>query len=457
MDYRPQYHFSPPTGWLNDPNGLIWQDGEYHMFYQWHPSTEFDGAGMCWHHAVSTDLVHWKHLEVALAPDGLGAIWSGSAVADVANTSGLFEGAGGLAAVFTHHAPSHAERQSIAYSTDRGRTWRKYAGNPVLGDDTCRDFRDPKVFWHGSTQRWVMVVGVEHQLFHSPNLKDWTPLGKTGFTSECPDLFPVMVEGENQVLWVLSLGGRQVVVGDFDGRVFVPQTGPIEVDGGMDFYASQSWENIPGGRRVWVGWLNNWKYARQVPEFGARGFMTIPRELSLRRAAGKGLVLVQRPVPALEALRRDAWTIDVRGLQSGQPLAAGEALEIEATMRPGAGDCCGVKVAAAGGEETLVGYDAAAGCAFVDRERSGLAVTAGRFWVPMAVRGETVDVRVFVDRCSVEAFFNDGEAVISCQIYPTKSGGAVEWFSGNGKSAVREMRVHRLAAIHAQQRNNGAD
>ena len=445
--YRPQYHVSPPSGWMNDPNGLIWHDGEYHLFYQWYPKVDVDAAGMCWHHAVSTDLVHWKHLEVALESDALGAIWSGSAAVDRANTSGLFAGAGGLVAVFTHHAASNAERQSLAVSEDRGRTWRKYAKNPVLGDDTCRDFRDPKVFWHGPTQRWVMIVGVEQQLFASPNLRDWTFLGKTGFKSECPDLFPLLVEGENQVLWVLSLGGRQVAIGTFDGRAFVPQTGPIEVDGGLDFYAAQSWENIPGGRRIWIGWLNNWKYAQKLPDFGARGMMSIPREMSLRRTADRGLVLVQRPIPQLQSLRLDTQTIASQDIRPSRELASGDALEIEATIQPAAGDRCGIKVAVSGSQETLIGYDAASGCAFVDRDRSGLPITNGQSTAPVSLRDGTLDMRIFVDRSSVEAFFNDGETVISSLIHPTEPGRGVEWFSDNGKSSVKEIRVHRLGGI----------
>ncbi len=432
---------------MNDPNGLVWHDREYHLFYQWYPTVEVDGGGMCWGHAVADDLVHWKHLDVALRPDPLGAIWSGSAVEDRADTSGLFAGTGGLVAAFTHRSASDAQRQGIAYSGDRGRTWTKYAGNPVLGDDASREFRDPKVFWHAPTRRWVMVVGVEHQLFASSNLRDWTLLGKTGFSSECPDLFPLPVEGEDQILWVLSLAGRQVVVGAFDGRTFTPQTGAIEIDGGPDFYAAQSWENVPGGRRIWIGWLNNWKYARQVPDFGARGFMSVPRELSLRRVAGRGLVLVQRPVPELQALRMDCEQIDSRDIRPGRQLAVGDALEIRATIRPGADDRCGFKVAVGDSQETLVGYDAASGCTFVDRERSGMAVTRGRFEAAMPIRGETVEVQILVDQCSVEAFFNDGEAVISAEIYPTGRGRGVEWFSENGRSGVDEVRVHRVAAI----------
>lgn len=441
--YRPQYHFSAPAGWMNDPNGLVWHDGEYHLFYQWHPRVEVDGNRMYWHHAVSEDLVHWRHLDVALEPDALGSIWSGSAVVDAANTSGLFAGSGGMVAVFTHHAPANsAERQSLATSDDRGRTWTKYAANPVLGDDTCRDFRDPKVFWHEPTRRWVMIVGVQQQLFASTNLRDWTRLGPTGFSSECPDLFGLSVEGTGETKWLLSLGGTDYVVGTFDGRAFQAESPALKVDAGPDFYAAQSWDNAPAGRRIWIGWLNHWRYAKQVPDFGARGILTIPRQLSLRRMADGQLRLVQRPVVELESLRGPAGRID--SPPPGKKLAHGDRLEILARFTPAAGDCCGLKVLASKTQETLIGYDSREGCAFLDREQSGLPVTAGRFTAPLAPRDEAVEMRIYIDRCCVEVFLNNGEAVITSQVYPDAGSTAVEWFSDNGKSNLEAMTVYPL-------------
>jgi fructan beta-fructosidase len=428
--YRPHYHAAPQDGWMNDPNGLVYYAGEYHLFYQWCRAIGFEVNTMSWAHAVSSDLVHWKHLPLALEHDEKGAIFSGSAVIDSRNSSGLFGKDGGMVAIFTHHARNDAERQSIAYSSDRGRTWTKYAKNPVLGDDSKRDFRDPKVFWHEPTQRWIMIVGCAHQLFSSENLRDWKGLGPTKFSSECPDLFPVPIEGESGSKWLLSLGGREYCLGEFDGTAFKSESGPIEVDGGPDFYASQSWDGVANGRRIWIGWLNNWKYCRQVPEFGARGFMSVPRDLFLRRSADGALKLVQRPVPELAGLRGKETKLAAAALKNGQKLFSSDAFELEAAI-PNPSGRCGFKVRSSASQETRIGYDAAAGCAFIDRERSGNPITAGRFQVPLKARNGKISLRIFVDSTSVEAFFNDGEAVISTLIYPDKETGT-EWFSENG-------------------------
>ncbi len=446
--YRPRYHFSPAVGWLNDPNGLVWHDGEYHLFYQWYPRIDVDVSGMCWQHAVSEDLVHWEHLPIALEPDAFGAIWSGSVVVDRANTSGLFDGNGGLVAVFTHHDPaSSAERQSLAFSADRGRTWTKYAGNPVLGGADDRDFRDPKVFWHEGSRRWIMVVGVRHRLFASSDLKKWDLLGPTGFSSECPDLFPLRLEGEAACKWVLSLGGRDVVVGEFDGQTFRPETDKLRVDWGMDFYAAQSWDNAPDRRRIWIGWLNNWEYAAKVPDFGARGLMSVPRELALRRTAGGRLVLVQRPIAECTCLRAGVVTGTPEGVDDRDPVGRGDAVEIMATIVPAAGDRCGFRVRASGRNETLIGYDAAEGAVFIDRQRSGNPVTGGRFVAPLPLDGRKLNLRIFVDRCSVEIFCNDGQVVFSSLIFPDFDSQALQWFSESGKSGVEQMTVYRMAGI----------
>lgn len=441
-DYRPHYHFTPPTGWLNDPNGLVYHAGEYHLFYQWCPDEKVNGMRMHWGHAVSTNLVQWQHLPPALEPDTLGSIWSGSAVEDTNNSSGWFGPQGGLVAAFTHHNAAGAERQSIAHSTDRGRTWTKFAGNPVLGDESSREFRDPKVFWHQATRRWIMIVGVKHKLYASNNLRDWTFLSAPEFESECPDLFPLAVEGRQEQKWLLSLGSHRYALGTFDGVKFTPESGPHMVDGGPDFYAAQSWENIPGGRRIWIGWLNAWRYARTMPSFGALGVLSIPRELSLRTVPYHGLRLIQRPVPELEALRMDTVTPPDAARKSGQPFYSGESYELEAVLAVDEWDRCGFKLRASRTQETRAGYDGAAECVFVDRERSGHPLTRGRYAV--AGNKKRVVMRVFVDCGSVEAFFHDGEAVLSAQIFPDADATNVEWFSENGKSGLETVRVHRL-------------
>ncbi|MFC1671952.1 glycoside hydrolase family 32 protein [Planctomycetota bacterium] len=431
IDLRPHYHFAPSSGWLNDPNGLVYHDGEHHLFYQYEPGLEGDVNAMSWGHAVSPDLVRWTHLPVALSPDPLGAIWSGSAVVDRDNTSGLFDSHGGLVAVFTHHAPSEAERQSLAFSADRGRTWTKHADNPVLGDDTDRDFRDPKVFRDPEKNRWLMIVGVRHRIYTSADLKSWSLLGETGFSSECPDLFPLPVENEEDTKWILSLAGREYVVGTFDGVRFAAESDAIRVDGGQDFYAAQSWDNVPNDRRIWIGWMNNWKYARELPDFGARGFMTIPRELSLRRTAGGELRLLQNPVRELESLRAG-------------PATSGNQLEILAVFAPAEGDRCGLKVKMSAKEETLIGYDASARSAFVDRSRSGTTLVDERSSIELPSSGDRVFVRVLVDRLSIESFFNDGEAVLSTQVYSQPSADGVAWFTENGKSRLESLVIYSL-------------
>ncbi|MCZ7644687.1 MAG: glycoside hydrolase family 32 protein [Planctomycetota bacterium] len=442
-DYRPLYHVAPPTGWLNDPNGLVCRDGEYHLFYQWCPDVNVDGMRMYWGHAVSRDLARWEHLPVALEPDALGSIWSGCAVDDARNTSGFFGAGGGLVAIFTHHAEFGAERQSLAFSADRGRTWTKHAGNPVLGDDESRNFRDPKVFWHAETSRWIMVVGVDHKLYASENLRDWTFLSAPEFSSECPDLFPLEVEGRGEPKWLLSLGGFRYVAGDFDGVRFSPLSGPHLADHGPDFYATQSWEAAPGGRRIWIGWLNHWRYARAIPEFGARGVMSIPRELALRATTDQGLRLIQRPVRELESLRRETVAPSGAEASSGKRFYSGDAYELEATLVvDDEFDRCGFRLRASKTQETLVGYDGPAGGVFLDRERSGGTVTRGRYG--LVGRGKRIPLRVFVDRGSVEAFFDHGLRVFSAQIFPDAGSLDLAWFSESGKCRAEDVKVHRL-------------
>lgn len=442
--YRPGFHFTAPTGWLNDPNGLVYHDGEYHMFYQWCPALE-PGPGspdMYWGHAVSRDLVRWTHLPPALAPDRLGSIWSGSAVEDPANTCGQFAGSSGLVAVFTHHAPDGAERQSLAFSDDRGRTWRTFAANPVLGDAASRDFRDPKVFWHAETDRWIMIIGCRHKLYASSNLRDWQFLGETGFSSECPDLFPLPVEGEPLTKWVVSLGGRQYVVGTFDGVRFTAETGALEVDGGPDFYATQSWGNSPDGRRIWIGWQMNWKYAAQVPDFGARGVMTVPRVLTLRRQPDGSLRLAQKPVTELDTLRGPPASFAPACVTAGQTLATGDQFDIVAVVAADGGDVCGLSVLAGDGCETKIGVDGTAGAVFVDRSRSGLELSPGR--VAVAVPAGRVALRILVDRGALETFINDGQAVITAMVFTGAATPQVSWFSANGRSRLESLSIYPM-------------
>lgn len=308
--YRPQYHFSPESGWMNDPNGLVFYDGEYHLFYQYYPDSTVWGP-MHWGHAVSTDLFSWTHLPVALYPDSLGYIFSGSAVSDIYNTSGFGDGTTPpLIAVFTYHN-SELERkgnnefqsQGIAWSNDRGRTWKKFQGNPVLPNPGIRDFRDPKVFRHDASGKWIMILAVHDRvhIYSSPDLKNWSfesefgeSAGSHGGVWECPDLFPLTVTGTSSSKWVMLVsinpggpnGGSvtQYFTGEFDGHKFIPDDIAAKwMDMGTDNYAGVTWSGIPeqDGRKILIGWMSNWNYATVVPSSLWRSAMTIPRELTL--------------------------------------------------------------------------------------------------------------------------------------------------------------------------------
>lgn len=337
---RPALHFTPPRGWMNDPNGLVHFEGEYHLFYQHYPHDRIPGP-MHWGHAVSRDLCRWEHLPIALAPDDAGMCFSGSAIVDRHDTTGLFDGQPGLLAFYTVHRTAeddpedYVEEQCLAYSRDRGRSWHKYAGNPVVTEPGLRDFRDPKVIWHAPSRRWVMALacGQTIRFYVSENLLDWrlaSVFGEgegahTRHPWECPDLFELPVAGTGEddpaTRWVLVVGigasddnpfgsFTQYFIGDFDGERFHndnPADRVLMMDQGRDFYAVQSWSDLPeaDGRRLAIAWLSNWQYANQTPEAGWRGAMSFPRELSLV-ATPEGVRLRQAFAGELPVVRGEA-------------------------------------------------------------------------------------------------------------------------------------------------------
>lgn len=329
---RNSYHFTEKSTWINDPNGLIYYKGMNHMFYQHHPYSAKWGP-MHWGHAVSRDLIHWEHMPIALCPDELGAIFSGSAVLDKDNTSGLFSDEGGLVAIFTH-AGEDNQKQSIAYSLDDGQTWIKYSGNPVLSNPGIKDFRDPKVFWHKESNKWIMILacGREVRFYGSKNLLQWDYLssfgeaeGAPGGILECPTLVDLPIRSEEETKWVLKFDviGRDdntpyralYYIGNFDGQSFICQdktTSGLLVDGGADFYAAQDWfiQSEEGKRTLWIAWMNNWKYAEATPTTPWRGAMTTPREVEFISDKG-GLTLSQRPIKELEALRGEKYVLHI--------------------------------------------------------------------------------------------------------------------------------------------------
>ena len=490
--YRPQFHFTPPSQWMNDPNGMVYYEGEYHLFYQYHPESTVWGP-MHWGHAVSTDLTHWEHLPVALKPDHNGMIFSGSAVVDHADTSGFFGGGSGLVAIFTHADtyPGSSgqnetlalprQRQSIAYSTDKGRTWTMFDGNPVLSDEAITDFRDPKVFWFGPDNRWVMVLaaGDHVRIYTSPNLKDWTfgsEFGKMEGSHdgvwECPDLFELPVDGNPELRkWVMivSIGDNperpegsrtQYFTGTFDGTVFTSEYAPSDViwlDWGRDNYAGVTWSDIPeaDGRRLFIGWMSNWKYANHTPTSEWRSAMTIPRVLTLHEES-EGLRLVQTPVAELEGLRSGGLgRRDVSVSAGSNPLGElkYDTYEIVAEFELDTAAEFGFKVQKSDKEETVIGYDAAEEVLFIDRCRSGVVGFSDSFpckhGAPLTPRGNKVKLHAFVDWSSVEVFANDGIAAITDLIFPDPSSLGVEVYAVNGNVTLSSFTLYPLNRIHS--------
>ncbi|WP_219834551.1 glycoside hydrolase family 32 protein [Paenibacillus sp. R14(2021)] len=480
--FRPDYHFTPQSHWMNDPNGMVFFKGEYHLFYQHHPDGTTWGP-MHWGHAVSKDLVAWEHRPIALYPDEHGMIFSGSAVVDWKDTSGFFDGEPGLVAIFTHHdqvpGTEHArQRQSLAYSADSGKTWLKYEGNPVLEHEKYVDFRDPKVFWHEPSQQWTMILasGQTISIYNSPNLRDWrfasefgTGIGFHGGVWECPDLFPLSVDGDAaKTKWVMLVsigdspayveGSRtQYFTGDFDGSTFVSDEDSEVMrwlDYGRDNYAGVSWSDIPAedGRRLYLGWMSNWKYANLTPTDGWRSAMTIPRELSLETRGG-AVTLVQRPAREMEQARKVVASVRETTLQEARELVTGlqlDSYEWIIDFDTASGGPFGVKVRVSDEQETVIGYDLELGELFIDRTCSGQvdfhAVFAGRHSVKLEPVDGRVQLRVYVDRSSVEVFAGDGQAVITDLIFPDPGAQGLELFAGAGNAVLHTLEIYALSS-----------
>lgn len=486
--YRPQYHFTPARNWMNDPNGLVYHDGEYHLFYQHNPFGNTWGH-MSWGHAVSDDLVHWEHLPVALKEENNIMIFSGSAVVDHNNTSGFGSADNPpMVAIYTgNHTDQALQDQRIAYSLDNGRTWIKFAGNPVI-DEGMADFRDPKVFWHEQSQKWVMVVALSRdqkvRFYGSKNLKEWEILSEFGPAGaagdrlwECPDLFALPVEGEaSQTKWVLQVdvnpgaiaggSGGQYFVGEFDGQQFVQDPATegqtLWVDYGRDFYAVQSYSDIPvaDGRRIWLAWMNNWDYANKIPTSPWRSAMTIPRELGLI-STEKGFQLIQKPARELQQLRAGHTGIKNFIIQPGgngkQPDFQGKAFELVVEFDPGDAKKFGLKVRKGHNEETLIGYDAEQHHLFVDRKNSGNVHFDSTFasyeQAPMGIENNRIKMHIFVDWSSVEVLGNAGKVSITDRIFPSPDSDDLEFFSEGGNARVVSIDLWHLESIWNESKN----
>lgn len=474
--FRPAFHFTPPAFWLNDPNGMVFYDGEYHLFYQYFPEDTVWGP-MHWGHAVSTDLVNWQHLPIALEPDELGYIFSGSAVIDWQNTAGF--GAEAMIAIYTYHDANAHQSQAIAYSLDKGRTWTKYAGNPVIPTPpNIRNFRDPKVLWYDNgagSGHWVMALAAGSAIlfYTSPNLVDWVVTGSFGFGQgatdsfwETPDLFELPVAGTAESRWVLTVGisnnapaggsGMQYFIGQFDGQTFTnenPKETVLWADYGADFYAAQSWSNAPDGRRLWLAWMNNWQYATQIPTATWRGAMSLPRELRLVQT-NEGIRLGQTAVPELTHLRQSEQSWHNLTLQPGTPFippVSGTQLEIIAELEtPAEADSLGIRLRLGNGERTAVGYAPKSNTLFVDRTHAGQSNFNDLFARIHTATFEPADgvlkLHIFVDRSSIELFAGDGLISFTEQIFPDETSVGLELFAEGTAVTIHSLTIHALGA-----------
>ena len=480
--WRPQYHFTPPAHFMNDPNGTVFYRGEYHLFYQHNPYGNVWGH-MSWGHAVSEDLVHWKNLPVAIYEiPGDYMIYSGSAVVDWNNTSGLCQNPDAvdhscLVAIYTA-AHENKQAQNIAYSNDQGRTWKEFAGNPVV-DLNAPDFRDPSVFWYEPQKKWVMVAVLADErnlaVFDSPDLKHWTkrssfgPAGDSAGQWECPGLFQLAIENSSEQKWVLIVNrnpgapaggtGVRYLVGNFDGNTFTPdkpEAPPSWADWGKDFYATNAWNDISSsdGRRIWIGWFSNWQYANKEPTEIWRGAQSIPRVLTLRRYSD-GLRLVQKPIEELQRLRNKPLTIENSNLDKANKKlfalnARGESYELEVELQPEQATEIGLRLRWKRDEETLVGFHPAQSEVFIDRNHSGETSFSPDFPGRHAAKLEnssTVKLHIFVDRSSVEMFANNGERVISERIYPHPGSDGIEFYSQGTGGKIVSFKMWPLRSI----------
>ena len=413
--YRPAYHHTPPYGWMNDPNGMFYKDGVWHLYYQFNPYGS-QWENMTWGHSTSKDLIHWEAQPLAIEGDWLGAVFSGSAIVDKDNTTGF--GRNAVVAMYT--SAGAAQTQSIAYSADGGQTFTKYAGNPVITYN-APDFRDPKVFWHEQTRKWIVVlaVGQEVQFFSSMNLKEWKyessfgrEYGNHDGVWECPDM---LCFGNKWVLLLnINPGGpfggsaTQYFVGSFDGHKFMCEDNPSEtkwMDYGKDHYATVTFHNAPDGRIVALPWMSNWQYANQVPTRQFRSANGLPRDLGIKTVGGE-TYLTSTPSKEVTALR---------GRKVKQPT---EACEMVIDLK----GSTNITLSNTKGEEVTMHYDAQKQTFSMDRTHSGDVSFSEAFPCETIAPtyGSIRQLRIFIDRCSIEAFDAEGKMAMTNLVFPSE-------------------------------------
>ena len=439
--YRPVYHHTPAYGWMNDPNGMFYKDGVWNLYFQHNPYGS-QWENMTWGHSTSTDLVHWKYEGDAVEPDALGTVFSGSAVVDMENTSGF--GKGAVIALYT--SAGESQTQSLVYSTDNGKTFHKFEGNPVITSNVP-DFRDPHMFWNEDVKKWNMILaaGQHMEIYSSDNLKDWKyessfgeKYGNHGGVWECPDLMKMKVRGTDKEKWMLicninpggPFGGSatQYFVGDFDGHKFTCDSKPEVtkwMDYGKDHYATVTFDNAPEGRRVAIAWMSNWQYANQVPTQQYRSGNSIPRDLGLFEYKGETYCSVV-PSPEMTA---------ARSKKVGKKLT--ESCEMVVNLKGNAT----ITLSNDKGEKVVMNYDAKAETFSMDRTKSGKVDFSNDFaaTTKAPTYGKISQLRIFIDKSSIEALDADGKMSMTNLVFPSKPYNKVT-VKGKGKYQVYDIK-----------------
>ena len=469
--FRPVYHHTPAYGWMNDPNGMFYKDGLYHLYFQYNPYGSVWG-NMHWGHSTSTDLMHWKFEGCAIVPDAWGAIFSGSCVVDHENTAGF--GKEAVVAFYTSAKSTpwgDIQMQSMAYSLDNGKTFTKYEGNPILTSSE-KDFRDPKVFWYAPGKHWVMIlaVGQHMEIYSSVNLKEWKKesefgamQGAHGGVWECPDLVEIPVEGTREKKWVLicnlnpggPFGGSaaQYFVGSFDGKKFVNES-PTQtkwMDWGKDNYATVTWNNAPDGRCIALGWMSNWQYANNVPTRQYRSANTLARDLTLYR---EGQELYLKSTPSSEVKKARGKKVSIPSFKVSEKHEMVNlfeekqgAYEVEIVIQNAGASKIAFCLLNDKGEKVSMYYDLNRKQFVMDRSESG-TVDFSKDFPAVTVAPVNVDkeltLRLFVDRSSIEAFGEDGKFVMTNLVFPSQPYVKMCFEADKNEYAVKSLNVYKL-------------
>lgn len=472
--FRPAFHHTPVYGWMNDPNGMFYKDGVWHLYYQWNPYGS-KWQNMTWGHSSSTDLINWQHHPAAIEPDGLGTVFSGSCAIDKDDTAGF--GSDAVIALYTSAAASQV--QSLAHSNDNGNTFEIYPGNPVITLES--EARDPNMFWNEATGEWNLVLAhaLEHEMlvFTSPDMKQWTlqsafgkGLGAQGGVWECPDLFELAVDGSDQKKWVLicninpggPFGGSatQYFIGEFDGKTFTPDRDadgnvPTKwMDYGKDHYATVSWSNAPDNRRTVIGWMSNWQYAAEVPTMQYRSANTLPREIGLFRASDGEIYTSCTPSPEIGALRGNA-SVKKRSFTAGKksrtfalPEANGGICEITLEITPKKGVPVNLTLANEAGNKVEMVYNPAESTFSFDRYQSGQTDFSQDFpaitTAPTFTDGGNLRLRIFIDRSSIEVFEQNGRFAMTNLVFPESPYTTLSVNAPAGNARIENLAIYPL-------------